>query len=76
MTGQVIRQKAMLAIRVVVAKTGKTLQSKTLYGPAASCSKVYTISLFASPPWYFAGRSVTAAQINTYATTVSKQPMK
>jgi hypothetical protein len=75
-TGKVITLKAKQAIRVVVARTGKTLQSRTLYGPAPSCAKVYSISLGAPPPWPITGRSVTFAQINKYATAVSKQSTK
>ncbi|MGZ5429566.1 MAG: hypothetical protein ACXWFS_11200 [Thermoanaerobaculia bacterium] len=65
-------------IRVVVAKTGKTLQSKILYGSIPPCggSKGYSLDLDVKPPWKEYGFAVTTAQVNTYATTVSKQTVK
>lgn len=37
--GQVIRYRESITVRVVVALTGKTLQSKTFYGNVPACSK-------------------------------------
>jgi hypothetical protein len=74
--GKLIRQRIKERIRVVVAKTGKTLQSKTLYGAVDDCPTTYAITLGDDPPWYIRGNDVTYAQISKYATAVSKQPVK
>lgn len=71
-TGQVILLKQAVAIRVVVARTGKTLQSKTLLGSAPKCSKTMDIG-YDDPPWYEYGGDVTEAMVNAYAVAVSTQ---
>jgi len=70
-----LKLKQAAAIRVVVASTGKTLQTTTLLGSAPKCARTSEIE-FDSPPWYVYGSDVTDAMVNTYATTVSTQKIK
>jgi hypothetical protein len=75
--GELLLQRYRMAIRVVVARTGKTLQTKALYGSAPNCdSKFSSLDLSTRPPWKGYGSQITRAQIDTYATAVSKQPVK
>ena len=74
-SGELIRYRDVLKVRVVVARTGKTLQSTTLLGPKTKCPASTGISLGKAPPWSFLADSVTFEQIDEYATRVSKQPV-
>jgi hypothetical protein len=76
--GELVKYQYRSKIRVVVAKTGKTLQSKTLYGTVPPCggAGASSLDLDVRPPWKKYGYEVTAAQVNKYATTVSKQTVK
>jgi hypothetical protein len=74
--GQVVRYKYSKAVRVKVAKTGKTLQSKTFYGSTPSCSSSFTVPWGAPPPWKIYGGDPNDSSINTYATKVSTQKAK
>jgi hypothetical protein len=75
-TGELIRLRDKVVIRVVVAQTGKRLQSQALYGPVPACPATQGVPLSATPPWHILGDSVTLDQIGEYATKVSKQPVK
>jgi hypothetical protein len=75
-TGELIRLRDKTVVRVVVAKTGKRLQSQALYGALPGCPATRSVSLSAAPPWHILGDSVTLDQIGEYATKVSKQPVK
>jgi hypothetical protein len=73
--GELSQVKVKQPIRVVIATTGKTLQTKTLYGPVDGCpSTAYVPN--AAPPWLILGDSPTPEQINSYATAVSRQIVK
>ena len=61
-------------IRVVVAKTGKTLRSETLYGNTPVCSESALVG--DGPPWKTYGDDVSDGAINQYATSVSTQAVK
>ncbi len=79
--GELVKSRYTSKIRVVVAKTGKTLQSKILYGSVPPCGDApedqWSIpDMGEDPPWHLLGTRVTDAQVNTYATTVSKQAVK
>lgn len=75
--GELLLQRYTMKIRVVVARTGKTLQTKALFGSVPTCeSKFSSLDLDVKPPWKGYGTKVTTAQINSYATAVSKQPVK
>jgi hypothetical protein len=76
--GELLRYRYKSRVRVVVAQTARTLQSTTLYGSAPTCSggKYSSLDLGVDPPWRKYGLAVTAAQVNKYATTVSKQAVK
>jgi hypothetical protein len=72
--GEVVRYQDRLSIRVIVATTGKSLQTKILSGPVPTCpgTKSWT-----SGSWGWTLKDkVTAQQIDEYARTVSKQPVK
>lgn len=75
-SGELIRYRDVLKIRVVVARTGKTLQSTKLLGPKTECPASTGISLGKAPPWSFLADPVTFGQIDAYAAKVSKQPVK
>lgn len=74
--GKLIRLRVVLKVRVVVARTGRTLQSTTLLGPKTKCPTSTGVVLGVAPPWTFLGGNVTAQQIREYAATVSKQPVE
>lgn len=73
--GAVITYKYGETVRVVVAATGKVLQSTTIYGSSPSCAKSFP-DPGASPPWRVYGSDPSDATINKYATTVSTQKVK
>jgi hypothetical protein len=75
-TGELTRLKVKQPIRVIIAETGKRLQTKALYGEDDDCPSSEGVPLGADPPWFFLGDSVTPEQINEYATAVSKQTVK
>lgn len=76
--GELLRYRYKSKIRVVVAETGKTLQSKTLLGSVPICGggKYSSLDLDVKPPWKKYGLAVTAKQVNKYATAVSTQKVK
>lgn len=72
--GEVIGYQYAQALRVVVATTGRTLQSRTFYGMTPVCAD--TLSVLGPPPWKIYGDHVSADTINQYATSVSTQPVQ
>jgi hypothetical protein len=70
--GEFIQYQATEVVRVVVARTGKTLQSNTFYGSIPSCSDQF-VGSYGDPPWGIYGDPVDYAGINKYVTAVSKQ---
>ena len=75
--GELLLERYKMTIRVVVAKTGKTLQTKALFGSVPTCGgKFSSLDLSVKPPWKGYGSEVTVSQINQYATAVSNQPVK
>lgn len=77
-TGELLLYQYTSKVRVVVAATGKTLQSKVLRGNAPTCGdgEYSLLDLDVDPPWKKFGLAVTPAQVSKYATTVSKQKVK
>jgi hypothetical protein len=74
--GDVYRYRYTQIVRVVVARTGKTLQSKTYYGSIPPCT-ASLVAFGAEPPWVILGDDVAAtAAINKYATAVSTQKVQ
>jgi hypothetical protein len=63
-------------MRVVIARTGETLQSKKLLGPGQECPTSRVITGNQPPPWGFLEKSVTLQQIGDYAAQVSAQPIE
>jgi len=75
--GTVIRYKQTITVRVIVASTGKTLQSKTFTGSSPGCaSSINTEDMQDNPPWHLIGAAPDDSVINSYATTVSTQAVK
>ena len=75
--GQIVRYRYTEVVRVVIARTGKTLQSKTYYGSTPACKSTLSIPASGPPPWKIFGDDVDAvAAINKYATAVSKQKVQ
>jgi hypothetical protein len=74
--GQVLRFKENVTVRVVVASTGKTLQSKTFSGDVPSCADTITNWVGEDPPWNIYGSSPEDSAINTWVTAVSIQKVK
>jgi hypothetical protein len=72
--GELDRYRWVQVIRVVVAETGKTLQSETLYGNTPACSESALVG--DGPPWKEYGSHVSGEAINQYATSVSTQAVK
>lgn len=73
--GAVVRYKYSETIRVVVAQTGKALQSTTAYGTIPSCAKSFP-DPGANPPWRVYGNDVESSKINNYVKSVSTQKVK
>ncbi len=78
--GELVRYRYKSTLRVVVASTGKTLQSKVLLGSIPPCggsaSKYSSLDLSVKPPWKIFGFEVTDSQVSKYATAVSTQAVK
>jgi hypothetical protein len=74
--GELTRLLDALKVRVVVARTGRTLQSTTLVGPKAKCPASKGVGEGVAPPWSFLGELVTFDQLDEYAAKVSKQPVE
>jgi hypothetical protein len=75
--GTIIRYKQTITVRVLVASTGKTLQSKTFTGSSPGCAdSITTDDLRDNPPWHLIGAAPADSTINGYATTVSTQKAK
>ena len=73
--GQVNRFRYAQVVHVVVASTGKTLQSKTLYGKPPACGRKVALTS-APPPWRIYGGDVTDGAVNTYAAATSRQKVQ
>ena len=74
--GTLIKYKHSRTLTVIVAGTGKKLQTKVLYGPVPNCDQTESVSMDAAPPWGIYGSVVSDAAINSYAMAVSKQLSK
>ena len=72
--GEVVRSQDKVTVRVVVAATGKDLQTRVLSSRVPKCpgTKFWTTGAWG---WTLIDK-VTAGQINQYATAVSKQQVK
>ena len=70
-TGQVVRYKYGVTVRVVAARTGKTLSSKTFYGSTISCNGDWHTD-DASPPWRIYGGDPNEDTISNYEASLSK----
>jgi len=68
--GKVTRYRYYLSIKVMVASTGKTLATKSLYGSTPVCGG--TISLPSTPaPWRLYGTQVDDTAVNAYAVSLA-----
>jgi hypothetical protein len=76
--GEIDLYRNFKLVRVIVAKTGKTLQSKTFYGDTPTCATSISgvDNPDDSPPWILSGTYADTDQINSYATAVSKQKVQ
>jgi hypothetical protein len=77
--GKLIRRYWTKKVRVVVAATARTLQTKTVSGTVPKCPGTYSSAfgdLSGKPPWFIEGPEVTDEQISKFASTVSKQPVR
>lgn len=70
--GQVNRFRYAQVVHVVVASTGKTLQSKTVYAKPPACGRKVALTS-APPPWRIYGGEVPDGAVNTYAAATSRQ---
>ena len=73
--GYIYTYKQSLTVKVMFAKTGKALQSKTFYGSAPACTQWMTIDS-TPPPWKVTGSYPSTSAINNWATGVSTQKIK
>ena len=71
--GEVVRRQEVMTVRAIVAATGKELQKKVITSAAAKCPKTLTVAIMGE---WAVWNEVTPAQVDKYATTVSKQPVK
>jgi hypothetical protein len=77
--GEVNLYKYTQKVRVIVAKTGKLLQSRTFVGNTPTCTDAISISGLLgqiSPPWFLFGDVVSADVIDKYVTAVTTQKVK
>ena len=75
--GYVYRYQYYRNIRVALATTGKTLQSKTILGGGAPlCRDILSVPAGTSPPWKIYGDEPDDGSFNAYATAVSTQKAK
>jgi len=74
--GQIIRYKYTEKVRVVVARTGRDLQYKTIAGSTPTCAASLSLPASGPPPWDYYGDYPSVDAINKYATAVSKQKVK
>ncbi len=74
--GEIVQYRYTQKVRVVVARTGKDFQYKTLAGSTPTCAASLSLPASGPPPWDFYGDYPTIEVINTYATSVSKQKVK
>ena len=75
--GTLMAFRSVVTVRVVVAATGKTLQSKTFNGKSPGCPQhVTTDDLKDNPPWHLIGDPPADSVINDYAVSVSTQKAK
>jgi hypothetical protein len=76
-TGYVYRYQYYRNIRVALATTGKTLQTKTILGGGAPlCRDILSVPAGTSPPWKIYGDEPDDGSFNAYATAVSVQKAK
>jgi hypothetical protein len=74
-SGELIRWKSAQTVRILVAKTGKRLQSQVYYGAILACPTDFQD--MDSPPWDVYGPEPDdQAQINAYVSAVSTQKVK
>ncbi len=74
-TGEVLTNRWAQTVRVVIARTGKTLQSETFYGSTPTCADMLQLP-GGPPPWKIYGSAVSADAINLCATSVSTQKVQ
>ncbi|MHB8892922.1 MAG: hypothetical protein ACYC65_12855 [Candidatus Limnocylindrales bacterium] len=77
--GKLLRERWTTKVRVVVARTGKTLQTKTISATVDDCPGAYTSdygALADDPPWVLRSDEVTVEQVSAYASSVSKQSVR
>jgi hypothetical protein len=76
-SGYVYRYQYYRNIRVALATTGKTLQTKTILGGGApTCAQIISVPAGESPPWRIYGAEPADGSFNAYATAVSTQKAK
>jgi hypothetical protein len=64
-TGEVIRYKYTVNVRIIVARTGKSLKSKNFSGSVLKCSDSFTI-YSSDPPWKIYGTDPSSDAIDSY----------
>ncbi len=69
--GAVYRYRHTIVVKIMVAKTGKQLQAKTILGKPASCKDKVTITSD-PPPWGIFGGPITTSTIDAYIRSVAK----
>ena len=76
--GEILRYRNFDVVRVVVARTGKTLQSRTFYGDTPTCAASMSgvENPDSNPPWRISGTDPDTGAINAYAVSVSTQKVK
>ena len=75
-TGEVLLYRFSVSVQIVIARTGETLQSDTIYGSTPKCTKSFSSTEGVAPPWVEYGTSPDVDTINAYALSVSTQKVK
>jgi hypothetical protein len=75
-SGQIIRYRYTQKVRVVIARTGKQLQYRSLTGTTPQCEAHLSLPASGPPPWGMYGDDVSDSAINKYATAVARQKVK
>jgi predicted phage tail protein len=72
--GEVLLYRRSVTVTVIRTDTGATVQTKAISGYAMSCNASFSGAgiMKYKPPWKIYGGEPTGAQINSYATGMSK----
>jgi YVTN family beta-propeller protein len=71
--GEVIRYKQTMTVQVIVAATGKNLETNVFYGSIPDCANTVSLPI-SGPPWAIYGGDVDYKAVNSWIDGVSTRP--